>query len=209
MTTSFSRVAVTSLALIATTTTLAPAAHAQSSVRENLVDSRQCVAAGNVWVYVEFGADSEKDPEGGCAIEFTDGLVALESAGFAPETIDSEYGKMLTGINGVIPVWEDNQTYWSYFTGDVAEDYSVSYDYSMVGASASQPKGGSVEAWVVGTGVERPALDTLPETPLVAGSSEQTGWITAIAGLLALIGSGVVALYQGLITIPGVVLPKF
>lgn len=209
MTITFSRVALTTLAVTATTLSLSTVANAQSPVANDIADARECVDADNVWVYVEYGEDSEKEPEGACATEFTDGVVALESAGFVPTFNESEFGKYLTGINGVVPVWADTQTYWAYSTGEVADDYSVDYTYYQVGASSSKPKGGTVEAWVVGTGAETPALTTLPETPVATGSSEDGGWIAVIAGLLALIGGGVAALYQGLITIPGLVLPKF
>lgn len=209
MTITFSRVALTTLAVTATTLSLSTAANAQSSLLDKTLDARQCIDADNVWVSVDYGADSEKEPEGACATEFTDGAVALESAGFELTFEDSEFGKYLTGINGVAPDWDETQTYWSYYSGEVADDYSVDYTYYQVGASDSRPEGGTVEAWVVGTGEETPALETLPETPAATGSSEDGGWIAVIAGLLALIGGGVAALYQGLITIPGLVLPKF
>lgn len=209
MTITFSRVALTTLAVTATTLSLSTVANAQSPVANDIADARECVDANNVWVYVEYGEDSEKEPEGACATEFTDGVVALQSAGFKLTFKESEMGKYMTGINGVVPDWDETQTYWSYYSGEVADDYSVDYTYYQVGASDSRPEGGTVEAWVVGTGEETPALETLPETPAATGSSEDGGWIAVIAGLLALIGGGVAALYQGLITIPGLVLPKF
>ncbi|GFK17904.1 hypothetical protein [Corynebacterium glutamicum] len=209
MTITFSRVALATLAATATALSLSTVANAQSPVANDIADARECVDANNVWVYVEYGEDSEKEPEGACATEFTDGVVALESAGFKLTFKESEMGKYMTGINGVVPDWDETQTYWSYYSGEVADDYSVDYTYYQVGASDSRPEGGTVEAWVVGTGEETPALETLPETPAATGSSEDGGWIAVIAGLLALIGGGVAALYQGLITIPGLVLPKF
>ncbi|ANR61608.1 hypothetical protein C627_03110 [Corynebacterium glutamicum ZL-6] len=208
MTITFSRVALTTLAVTATTLSLSTAANAQSSLLDKTLDARQCIDADNVWVSVDYGADSEKEPEGACATEFTDGVVALESAGFKLTFKESEMGKYMTGINGVVPDWVETGTYWSYYSGEVADDYSVDYTYYQVGASDSRPEGGTVEVWVVGDGS---ALEptTLPETPAATGSSEDGGWIAVIAGLLALIGGGVAALYQGLITIPGLVLPKF
>ena len=116
---------------------------------------------------------------------------------------------MMTGINGVAPEWDERELYWVYSSGEVADDLSVDYTYYEVGASYARPEAGTVEAWVVGTGKETPALTTLAETPAATGSSADGGWIAVIAGLLALIGGGVAALYQGLITIPGLVLPKF
>ncbi|HJE10311.1 MAG TPA: hypothetical protein K8W18_03090 [Corynebacterium glutamicum] len=209
MTITFSRVALTTLAVTATTLSLSTAANAQSPVANDIADARECVDANNVWVYVEYGEDSEKEPEGACATEFTDGAVALVSAGFELTFEDSEFGKYMTGINGVAPEWDERELYWVYSSGEVADDYSVDYTYYQVGASNSEPEGGTVEAWIVGTSSDKPALTTLPETPAATGSSEDGGWIAVIAGLLALIGGGVAALYQGLITIPGLVLPKF
>ncbi|AKF26579.1 hypothetical protein YH66_02945 [[Brevibacterium] flavum] len=209
MTITFSRVALTTLAVTATTLSLSTAANAQSPVANDIADARECVDANNVWVYVEYGEDSEKEPEGACATEFTDGAVALESAGFLPTFNETEFGKYLTSINDVAPEWDERELYWVYSSGEVADDYSVDYTYYQVGASDSRPEGGTVEAWVVGTSSDKPALTTLAETPAATGSSEDGGWIAVIAGLLALIGGGVAALYQGLITIPGLVLPKF
>ncbi|AGN18228.1 hypothetical protein J433_13187 [Corynebacterium glutamicum MT] len=208
MTITFSRVALTTLAVTATTLSLSTAANAQSSLLDETLDARQCVDADNVWVYVEYGEDSEKEPEGGCATDLTNGLTALKSAGFDVVTSDSSLGKMINSINGVAPDWEETGTYWSYFIGDVDEDYNVEYSFSNYGAEGTIPEPGSVEAWVVGDGSPLEAT-TLPETPAATGSSEDGGWIAVIAGLLALIGGGVAALYQGLITIPGLVLPKF
>lgn len=67
MTITFSRVALTTLAVTATTLSLSTAAKAQSPVANDIADARECVDANNVWVYVEYGEDSEKEPEGACA----------------------------------------------------------------------------------------------------------------------------------------------
>ncbi len=208
MTITFSRVALTTLAVTATTLSLSTVANAQSPVANDITDARECVDADNVWVSVDYGADSEKAPEGGCATDLTNGLTALESAGFDVETSEFPFGKQIDSINGVAPDWDETKTFWSFFIGDVDEDYNVEYSFSDFGAESTTPEPGSVEAWVVGDGS---ALEptTLPETPAATGSSEDGGWIAVIAGLLALIGGGVAALYQGLITIPGLVLPKF
>lgn len=208
MTITFSRVALTTLAVTATTLSLSTVANAQSAVANDITDARECVDANSVWVSVDYGADSDKAPEGGCATDLTNGLTALESAGFDVETTEFPFGKQIDSINGVAPVWEETETYWSFFIGDVDEDYNVEYSFSEYGAEDTIPEPGSVEAWVVGDGSPLEPT-TLPETPAATGSSADGGWIAVIAGLLALIGGGVAALYQGLITIPGLVLPKF
>lgn len=71
----------------------------------------------------------------------------------------------MTGINGVAPEWDERELYWVYSSGEVADDLSVDYTYYEVGASYARPEAGTVEAWVVGTGKETPALTTLAETP--------------------------------------------
>ncbi|MFW8624194.1 hypothetical protein ACOI1A_09650, partial [Corynebacterium glutamicum] len=162
MTITFSRVALATLAATATALSLSVFANAEQVNDEDSVDARQCIDANNVWVYVEYGEDSEKEPEGACATNFATGFDALESAGFQLDYDQYDFGRFLTGINGVSPDFHESGTYWSYFSGEVADDYSVEYSYYSVGASTSEPQGGSVEAWVVGTGQENPALDILP-----------------------------------------------
>lgn len=205
------RVATAILATAATSFALIPIAQAAE-----IATARACVDAENVWVQVDFGTASDQPAKGGCATDFTDGLVALESAGFDVDYIDSEYGAMLNGIEGVAPIWtEDNPVYWSYWTGDVAADYSVTYESYMVGASGSTPEAGTVEAWVAADGSVEPSLTELAAAPgednpsQSSGSSADTGIFAVIAGVLALLGGGLAALFTipGL-SIPGVVLPK-
>ena len=205
------RVATALLATAATSFALLPVAQAAE-----IATARACVDAENVWVQVDFGTESDQPTKGGCATDFTDGLVALESAGFDVDYIDSEYGAMLTGIEGVAPIWtEDNPVYWSYWSGNVAADYTVAYESYMVGASGSTPEAGTVEAWVASDGSLQPSLTELVAAPAEdnpsqsSGSSADTGIFAVIAGILALVGGGLAALFTipGL-NIPGVVLPK-
>lgn len=203
------RVATAIMATATTTLALIPIAQAAE-----ITTARACVDADNVWVQVDFGTESDQPSKGGCATEFTDGLTALESAGFDVDYIDSEYGAMLQGIEGVAPVWtEDNPVYWSYWSGAVAADYSVNYEAYMVGASGSTPEAGSVEAWVAADGSVEPSLTDLPATSEddegISGSSENAGIFAVIAGILALLGGGLAALFTipGF-SIPGTVLPK-
>lgn len=193
-------------AITATLLTSVPAAHALGSSAP--VNARDCVEANNVWVYVEYGADSEKSPEGGCATKFSTGFEALESAGFTPKYQDFSFGRALNGIDGVAPVYGETGTYWGYYTGTVATDHTVTYEYAPVGGDETTPAPGSVEAWVVGDGSNSPALTALPEATPESGSSENSSLFAVIAGILAVVGGAVAALYNGLITIPGVVLPK-
>ncbi|MFW8624195.1 hypothetical protein ACOI1A_09655, partial [Corynebacterium glutamicum] len=59
------------------------------------------------------------------------------------------------------------------------------------------------------TSTEPTSTEPTPADDVETSSvSEKDGWIAVIVGLLALIGGGIAVLFQGLITIPGLVLPK-
>lgn len=190
--------ATTLVAATATTLALIPAVQATE-----IAEARSCIDADNVWVYVEYGGDSTKDPKGACATEFSNGLEALDSAGFDITYSESDFGRFVTGIDGVAPVWsQESPLYWSYWDGAVADDYTVTYEAYMVGGSASVPEPGSVEAWSVGDGSVAPALTQLPEAAKdgsAAGSSE-TG---LLAGLFGLLGGVFTALQSGLLAVLG------
>lgn len=191
------RLATAVVAATATTLALVPVANAT-----DVGAARACVDADNVWVYVEYGEDADKAPKGGCATDFTTGLVAIKSAGFDVDIIDSTFGAYVESIDGVTPVWsEDNPVYWSYWTGAVADDYAVDYESYMVGASSSTPEAGSVEAWVASDGSTAPALDQLPEPTRVpvAGSSE----VGVFGGLLGALGGVFASLRAGLLSVLG------
>lgn len=204
---SFPRTATATLAAAATTISLfsaVPTAHAlDSSSIDNAAD---CLEVNNVWVYVEYGADTDKNSKGACATEFDTGFEALESAGFVAKYDQFEFGRFLKGIDGVVPVWEETGTYWNNYSGTVAADNTVSYEYAIVGGDDTTPAPGSVEAWVVSDGTVDPALTAIPVAP--TGSSESNGIFALIAGVFAVVGGAVAALYSGLISIPGLVLPK-
>lgn len=192
------RMATAVVAATATTLALVPVASAT-----DVGAARACVDADNVWVYVEYGEDSDKAPKGGCATDFTTGLVAIESAGFDVDIIDSTFGSYVESIDGVTPVWsEDNPVYWSYWTGAVADDYSVDYESYMVGASTSTPEAGSVEAWVVGDGSVAPALDQLP-VPVEVSSSVGSSGAGILGGLLGMLGGVFAALQSGVLSLLG------
>ena len=200
------RMATTLVAATATTLALLPAAQAAE-----FTTARDCVDADNVWVYVEYGEDSDKEPTGACATEFSNGFEALESAGFEATYSESDFGRFITGIDGVAPTWtEETPFYWSYWNGTVAEDYTVAYESYMVGASISTPEAGTVEAWSVSDGSVAPALDQLPapepqpepepkEESSAAGSSE--GGI--LGRLLGMLGGAFATLQSWLLSIPG------
>lgn len=192
------RMATAVVAATATTLALVPVAHAT-----DVGAARACVDADNVWVYVEYGEDSDQAPKGGCATDFTTGLVAIESAGFDVDIIDSAFGAYVESIDGVTPVWsEDNPVFWSYWTGDVAADYSVDYETYMIGASTSAPEPGSVEAWVVGDGSVAPALDQLP-VPVEVSSSVGSSGASILGGLLGMLGGVFAALQSGVLSLLG------
>ena len=198
MNTTTRRMATTLVAATATTLALIPAAQAAE-----YTTARDCVDADNVWVYVDYGEDSDKDPTGACATEFSNGFEALESAGFEVTYSESDFGRFLTGIDGVTPTWtEENPIFWSYWNGTVAQDYTVTYESSMVGASISTPAAGSVEAWSVGDGAVAPALAQLPAPDEVSSSvgSSEAG---ILSGLLGMLGGVFTALQSGLLSLLG------
>lgn len=199
------RCALSLVAATAVAGALAPAAIAAEELPTN---PRECVDAKLVWVTVDFGKDSNKPSAGGCTDSFATGIEALKSVnGLDVKTQDSEYGEFVESINGVKPVWsEDNPAYWSYFNGTVGEDYTVTYKASSVGASSFKPAPGSVEAWVVGDGELQPALQKLPQPQAPENSSADNGVvgiIGAIAAILAVVGGVLAALHAGIFTIPG------
>lgn len=190
--------ATTLVAATATTLALLPVAQAAE-----FTTARDCVDADNVWVYVEYGEDSEKEPTGACATEFGNGFEALESAGFEVTYSESDFGRFLTGIDGVAPTWtEENPIFWSYWNGTVAQDYTVTYESSTVGASISTPEAGSVEAWSVSDGSVAPALTQLPEQ-VEASSSVGSSQGGVLGGLLGMLGGFFAALQSGLLSILG------
>lgn len=107
------------------------------------VKAQQCLAANNVWVSVEVNPENVW---GGCATEFTTGLVALKSAGF-----DVTGTGFITKINSYPATANINTAYWAYWQGTVstptAGSPTVSWNYSNLGATSSAPKAGTVEAW--------------------------------------------------------------
>ena len=198
MNTTTRRMATTLVAATATTLALLPVAQAAE-----FTTARDCVDADNVWVYVEYGEDSEKEPTGACATEFGNGFEALESAGFEVTYSESEFGRFLTGIDGVAPTWTpENPIFWSYWNGTVAENYTIAYEAYQVGASISTPEAGSVEAWSVSDGSVAPALTQLPAPDEVSSSvgSSQGG---VLGGLLGMLGGFFAALQSGLLSILG------
>ncbi|WP_225213443.1 hypothetical protein [Corynebacterium gallinarum] len=198
MNTTTRRMATTLVAATATTLALLPAAQAAE-----FTTARDCVDADNVWVYVEYGEDSDKEPTGACATEFSNGFEALESAGFEVTYSESDFGRFLTGIDGVAPTWTaENPVFWSYWNGTVAEDYSVAYESYMVGASISTPEAGTVEAWSVSDGSVAPALVQLP-APVEASSSVGSSQGGVLGGLLGRLGGIFAALQSGLFSILG------
>lgn len=178
-----SRSAALLLASAAASLTLAPASLAATPVSENSpTAARDCIENGNVWVNVDF---SEAETEGGCATEFSTGAEALESAGFKLNLGEGDMNGFVVGINDVIPVWDETQTYWGSWNGTVNEDETITYEYYQVGAFESQPKPGTIEAWSVGDGNQQPNLQEILE----ASAGNTTLWLIAgaIATILAVV----------------------
>lgn len=203
------RSALSLLAATAATVTVAPAALAAGS--STPTNARDCVEADLVWVSVDFDDSTNK---GGCATEFGSGAEALESAGFTPNFGSGNKEGFLVGINDVIPVWEETQTYWGSWYGTVAADGSIAYNYYQVGALQSEPKPGSIEAWSVGDGSQQPSLKQLPDASQEGPSSSSdkslvTGIAAVIAAILAVAGGIFAAVNAGLVNIPGLANLRF
>lgn len=211
-----SRSAISLVAATAATLTLAPAALAAPGAASTVpTNARDCVEAKLVWVNVDFN-DSSKPSKGGCATDFTagksTGIDVLNSAakngGFEVKTSTGQFGEFIEGIDGVAPVWtEENLVYWGYFNGTVAEDGSITYKASDVGASSFKPAAGSVEAWSVGDGNQEISLKKLPaaatENDFSSENSAALGIAGAIAAILAVVGGVLAALHAGIFTVPG------
>lgn len=200
-----SRSAISLVAATAATLTLAPAAFAAPGSSESVpTNARDCVETKLVWVNVDFDKDTTK---GGCATEFTTGAKALESAGFKLNVGAGNMEGFLLGIDGVIPDFGKTGTYWGSWNGTVNDDDSVTYSYYEVGAFESKPEPGSIEAWSVGDGSQKPSLQKLPESATGNDFSSENKVALSIAGVIAAIlavaGGALAALHAGIFTIPG------
>lgn len=100
---------------------------------------RECVQSDHVWVHVEWD-DGHK---GGCATDFSNGLVALRSAGFAVD----ETGGFITKIDGR-PNPAGKTDWWSYWHKAPQSDGSYpEWEFSQLSATAYKPTPGTVEGW--------------------------------------------------------------
>lgn len=101
-----------------------------------------CVQSGKVWVVVERDTGSQ---QGGCATQFSTGLEALASAGFAPAGTG-----FVTAIDGY-PARSVADSYWSYWHGTdpatAAGTTTYRWTYSSTGAADHHPASGSIEGW--------------------------------------------------------------
>lgn len=99
-----------------------------------------CLRAGLVWVHVEW----ESGSKGGCATEFSTGLAALSSAGFAV----NQSGGFVNSIDG-LPNPKGVEDWWSYWHKPVGADgsYPQAWEFSDLGAGSYRPQPGTVEGW--------------------------------------------------------------
>ncbi|MDO4762113.1 MAG: hypothetical protein Q4A31_09365 [Corynebacterium sp.] len=143
--------------------------------------------ANNVWVVVDDGNDTTKD--GGCVTKFDNGIEALKSAGFEITTKEhKQFGLILVGINGVVPNYDVDKTFWAYWYREVNEDLTINYEFAQLGASSNKPKPGSVEGWVVGDGKTKPSLAKVVKPADKSSSEKAVGPVAIVLGILALLG---------------------
>ncbi len=117
-----------------------------------------------VWVVVQPDEAKPDAVQAKCATDFTNGVVALRSAGFTAE----QAGGMLTRING-LPTDADFTSnggfYWSYWSATVAADGTLgSWEYYQVAPDQATPAKGTAEGWLLTnkTDATGPALTALP-----------------------------------------------
>lgn len=123
------RLALSTAALVALgVIAVAPSAHADGTAAE-------CVAAGNVWVHVEY----DDTVTGACATEFATGTEALVSTGLA-----ADQGVFYTTIDGVT---SEDPEWWSLWTAPVEDGQLGEWTFSQVGAGDLKPEAGQVIGW--------------------------------------------------------------
>ncbi|MGA4670171.1 FG-GAP-like repeat-containing protein [Propionibacteriaceae bacterium Y1923] len=159
----------------------------------NAQAAEACLAADNVWVVVE---DQTGKQTGGCATEFTNGRVALISAGFTVTGTD-----FIESINGH-PVAANH--FWSYWNGEV-DGNTIDWTFSQVGATLSTPQPGTVEGWHYVDWTAGPAdapkwpMNTLVppniSTPVTRVLGDHTG--DRVADIYAIDGQGRLQFFAG------------
>ena len=154
------RLALSTAALVALgVIAVAPSAPADGTAAE-------CVAAGNVWVHVEY----DETVTGACATEFATGGEAMVSAGLLES--EPSWVTELLGRTAEDPEW------WSLWTKEAGEDGAFGdWAFSMVGIADLEPSAGSVIGWRLlpdwNLDAEAPTVDPVegvdlspePETP--------------------------------------------
>jgi hypothetical protein len=140
-----------------------------------------CTTTTGVVVVVDFtsfGGNVER----GCAGAPSDGLTALEDAGFTPTPVSGEPGYFVCRIDGEPSPSEQAcvstpsaTAYWSYWYADAGQS---TWSQWQLGAASSDPQPGSVDAWSFGSGrppsVPPSAVRATTPGPTPTGSSTTT-----------------------------------
>lgn len=114
-----------------------------------------CTTTTGVVVVVDFtsfGGNVER----GCAASPSDGLTALEGAGFTPTPVSGEPGYFVCRLDGepspsrqACVSTPPATAYWSYWYADAGQS---TWSQWQLGAASSHPLPGSVDAWAFGSG---------------------------------------------------------
>lgn len=138
-----------------------------------------CVAAGDVWVHVEY----DDTVTGACATEFATAQEATTSAGLTDEA-----GPFFTTIDGRTADGTTAREWWSLYSLPAGAD-AGEWDFAMVGAQELTLEGGEVVAWVLqpdwNLDAAAPAADPfavevpVEETPTASPTASATPSVTA------------------------------
>lgn len=146
-------------------------------------------SCSGVWVVVNRG-NSQQTVR--CATTYTNGLVALKSAGFSIKTTKTNYGQFLCQIQGYPSKCTSTaNTFWGYWKATQKADGSWgTWTFSDNGAEKSKPRKGVAEGWIYGPWLDgaQPQLKTPPRgyvtvsTPTISGSAKVGKKLTAKLG---------------------------
>ncbi len=118
-------------------------------------------SCAGVWEVVQSDETKPSTAQIGCATSYSSGLVALQSAGFAP--IGTSFITQIDGLPTNPDYTTNGNLWWSYWHAPVNADGTIgTWSQYMVGADASAPVKGQVEGWLLTVaGATGPAVTKL------------------------------------------------
>ncbi|SDL33122.1 hypothetical protein [Tessaracoccus oleiagri] len=152
---------------------------------EPATTASDCVAAGDVWVHVEY----DDTTTGACATEFSTAQEATTSAGLTEEA-----GPFYTTIDGRTANGTTAREWWSLYSLPAGAGVDE-WDFATVGAHELTLEGGQVVAWVLqpdwNLDAVAPAADPfavevpVEETPTASPSPSESPSATAAPSVTA------------------------